>query len=220
MRIREFVDDLLELDITTSKNVDKIESYKHVNIYATNSKVMNKNYIAYAIHPRTREELDKKAGNTQEEAIQSLKDAIDSRDEERSRVSRDAIIDFNVRFATSMLKDPTDEFYAKIVQGPKLVIAGEEMEQYPDLLQSEGFKKSFIRNVKDSEGTTKLPAVQLSGKNAQKVDIVDNGRYVIAQDAEDKDGNRVFDLQFDSVVDNPREKMRIPKPALTIGTKR
>jgi len=218
MRLHEFV--LQELDITSSKNVDKIESYKHVNIYATNQKVMNKHFIAYAIHPRTREELDKQAGGTQEEAIENLKKSIDSRDEERKRVSRDAIIDFNVRFATGMLKDPTETFYAKIIEGPKLVIAGEEMEQYPDLLRSEGFKKSAIRNVKDAEGTTKVPAVPLPGKVAQKADLIDNGRYIIGIDAEDKDGNRVFDLKFDSVVDNPREKMRIPKPALTIGTKR
>jgi len=220
MRIREFVDNLLELNITTSKNVDKIESYKYVNIYATKEKVMDKHYIAYAIHPRTREELDKKAGNTQEEAIQSLKDAIDRLDKERSRVTRDAIVDFNVKFATEMLKDPTDTFYAKIIKGPKLIIAGEEMEQYPDLLKSEGFKKSTIRNLKNSEGSTKLPAIPLKAADAQKADIIDNGRYIIDYNAEDKDGNRVFDLQFDSAVASSREKMRIPKPALTIGTKR
>lgn len=218
MRLHEFI--LKELDITSSKNVDKIESYKHVNIYATTKKVMNKHYIAYAIHPRTRQELDKQAGSSQQQAIDNLKKSIDERDKKRNRVSRDAIIDFNVRFATSMLTEPTEDFYAKIIKGPKLVIAGEEMEQYPDLLKSEGFKKSAIRNVKDAEGTTKLPAVPLPGKQAQQADLIDNGRYVIGIDAEDKDGNRVFDLQFDSVVDNPREKMRIPKPALTIGTKR
>jgi len=221
MRIREFVEDfVVEYDITTSKNVDKIENYKHVDIYARNQKVMDKHYIAYAIRPRDRQELDKQAGATQEEAVEKLKAAIDQRHSQRERITSNAIVDFNVVFAQQMLKDTGEPFYAKIVSGPKLIIANEEFNDEPELLRSEGFSKSSIRNVKSPEGTTKLPAIPLKASEAKKADVIANGRYILTNEDRDDDGHRVFDLVLDSVVDNPRERMFIRKPALTIGTAR
>jgi len=221
MRIREFAEDfVVEYDITTSKNVDKIENYKHVDVYATNQKVMDKHYIAYAIRPRDRKELDKQAGATQEEAVKKLKSAIDERDAGRERIAGAAIVDFNVMFAQQMLKDTSETFYAKIESGPKLVIANEEFYDEPELLRSEGFSKSSIRNVKSPEGTTKLPAIPLTASQSKSADIVANGRYILTNEDRDSDGHRVFDLTLDSVVDNPRERMFIRKPALTVGTAR
>jgi len=221
VRIREFAEDfIVEYDVTTSRHIDKIENYKHVDIYATQQKVMDKYYLAYAVRPRDRQTLDKKPGATQEEAIENLKAAIDERDEKRERVKGNAIVDFNVIFAQQILKDTSETFYAKIESGPKLIIASEEFYDEPELLRSEGFSKSSIRNIKSPEGTTKLPVIPLKATQAQQADIVANGRYILGNEERDNDGHQVFDLTLDSVVDNPKERMFIRKPALTVGTAR
>ena len=221
MRIREFVEDVIvEYSITADKTIDKIENYKHMDIYATNRKVLDRHYIAYAVRPRDRKELDKQAGPTQEEAIQKLKTAIDQRDSQRERITSNAIVDFNVVFAQQILKDPGETFYAKLESGPTLIIANEELNDEPELLRSEGFSKSSIRNIKSPEGTTKLPVIPLKASEAKKADIVANGRYILSNEDRDRDGHRVFDLALDSVVSSPRERMYIKKPALTVGSAR
>jgi hypothetical protein len=111
-------------------------------------------------------------------------------------------------------------FYAKIVSGPKLVIAGPEMMGYPEIMRDEGFKASAIRTYKGGEGTTKLPGVPLSAKAASSANLIANGRYVLGSETIDKDGNRVFNLEFDSVVQASNDKMRLRAPAVTIGTNR
>ena len=94
------------------------------------------------------------------------------------------------------------------------------MMEYPEIMSSEGFKPSAIRTYKGGEGTTKLPAVPLSTSAAVTANLIANGRYVLGNEEIDKDGNRVFNLEFDSVVQDKNEKLRLRAPALTIGTAR
>jgi hypothetical protein len=62
--------------------------------------------------------------------------------------------------------------------------------------------------------------VPLSTSAAVTANLIANGRYVLGNEEIDKDGNRVFDLEFDSVVQDKNEKLRLRAPALTIGTAR
>ena len=94
------------------------------------------------------------------------------------------------------------------------------MEQYPEIMQDEGFKGSTIRNDRDSEGSTKLPGIPLNSKSAAASKLIANGRYVLGSETIDRDGNRVFDLEFDSVVADKGERMRMRAPAFTVGTNR
>ena len=87
-------------------------------------------------------------------------------------------------------------------------------------MQSEGFKRSSIRTTSDSENATKLPAMPLSARANVVAGLIANGRYVLSNEQIDKDGNRIFNLEFDSVVEDPRERMRMGTPAITIATKR
>jgi hypothetical protein len=50
--------------------------------------------------------------------------------------------------------------------------------------------------------------------------LIANGRYVLGDETVDRDGNRVFDLNFDSVVQASNDKMRLRAPAVTVGTNR
>jgi len=202
------------------KNYKHLGTHKRYDVYVTKQKFNNLYFIAIAENPRTLEAKFKAKGNTPQEAVNNLKLEIDKEIDVATKVSGQAILDFNVEFAKDILELSTDVFYAKIIAGPRLVIAGPEMMEYPDIMRDEGFKPSAIRTYNGGEGTTKLPGVPLSSKSAASANLIANGRYVLGNEEIDKDGNRVFELNFDSVVQAKNDRMRLRTPALTVGTNR
>ena len=208
------------LDPRSNKNFEQLDNYENYEIFRTKKKFKDQYFIAQAIHPRTRKIVAKASDPSRNGAEAKLHAEIDKLSTERKRVTGNATVDFNVEFARQILSEPGETFFAKIVAGPKLVIAGSEMLEYPDIMKDEGFKSSAIRNVNSPEGTTRLPSIPLSSKQAVVADVVANGRYIVGNQSTDKDGNLVFDLKFDSEVYDKGDKVRIKKPALTIGTNR
>ena len=204
----------------SDKKYDYSGTHKRYEVYVSKQKFNNLYFIAVAENPRTLEAKFKAKGNNPQEAVNNLKLEIDKEIDVATKVSGQAILDFNVEFAKDILEMSTDVFYAKIIVGPRLVIAGPEMMEYPDIMRDEGFKPSAIRTYKGGEGTTKLPGVQLSSKAAAAANLIANGRYVLGNETVDKDGNRVFELNFDSVVQAKNDRMRLRAPALTVGTNR
>jgi hypothetical protein len=204
----------------SEKGYTKLDSYKRYDVYVSKQKFNNLYYIAVAENPRSLTANFKAKGKNPQEAVQNLHAEVDKEIDVATKVSGRAIIDFNVDFVRDIMELSTDTFYAKIISGPKLVLAGPEMMEYPEIMSSEGFKSSAIRTYKGGEGTTKLPAVPLSTSAAVTANLIANGRYVLGNEEIDKDGNRVFDLEFDSVVQDKNEKLRLRAPALTIGTAR
>ena len=202
------------------KKYEHLGTHKRYEVYVTKQKFNNLYFIAIAENPRTLESKFKAKGNTPQEAVNNLKLEIDKEIDVATKVSGQAILDFNVDFVKDILEMSSDTFYAKIVAGPRLVIAGPEMMEYPEIMRDEGFKPSAIRTYKGGEGTTKLPGVPLSSKSAMAANLIANGRYVLGNEELDKDGNRVFELNFDSVVQASNDKMRLRAPALTVGTNR
>jgi hypothetical protein len=195
-------------------------TYKRYSVFVSKQKFNNLHYIAVAENPRTLDAKFKAKGKSADEALNKLKDEIDKEIDVATKVSGQAILDFNVDFVKDILEMSSSVFYAKIVAGPKLVIAGPEMMEYPEIMQDEGFKASAIRTYKGGEGTTKLPGVPLSAKAASSLNLIANGRYILGNETIDKNGNRVFNLEFDSVVQAQNDKMRLRAPAVTVGTKR
>ena len=204
----------------SNKAYQSVEAYKRYDVYVSRKKFNNIAFIAVAENPRTRDISFKAKGNTQQEAVDNLKAEIDREIDTATKVSGQATLDFNVDFVKAILELSADTFYAKIIPGPRLVIAGSEMLQYPDIMRSEGFKPSSIRTSNSTEGTTPLPGVPLSSKAAVAANLIANGRYVLGDETVDRDGNRVFDLNFDSVVQASNDKMRLRAPAVTVGTNR
>ena len=205
---------------SSDKAYQSVEAYKRYDVYVSRKKFNNIAFIAVAENPRTRDTAFKARGNTPQEAVDNLKAEIDREIDVATKVSGQATLDFNVDFVKDILELSADTFYAKIIPGPQLVIAGSEMLQYPDIMKSEGFKPSTIRTSSSSEGTTPLPGVPLSPKAAMAANLIANGRYVLGDETVDRDGNRVFDLNFDSVVQASNDKMRLRAPAVTVGTNR
>jgi hypothetical protein len=195
-------------------------TFKRYQMYVSKEKFNKLYFIAVAENPRTLDAKFKAKGNSPQEAIDALKVEVEKEIDVATKVSGQATLDFNVDFVREILEMSTDTFYAKIISGPKLVIAGSEMTEYPDIMRDEGFKSSTIRTYKGGEGTTKLPGVPLNSKAASSANLIANGRYVLGTEQVDKDGNRVFDLEFDSVVQASNDKMRLRAPAVTVGTNR
>ena len=212
-------DNISELKIANDNYYQSMGEHENFLIYVT-KKPFRDRYVALAVHPRTEDEIVKVPGATKEQAVTNAKEKLDQLLSLRRRASGNAIIDFNVKFAQQLLVSPDSPFFAKITAGPQLVIAGTEMEQYPEIMSSEGFKRSGIRNVRSPEGTTRLPSIAMTGKEIAGTDLVANGRYIIGKESTDKDGNRVYDLIHDSTVRDKGEKVRINQPALTVGSQR
>ena len=208
------------LDPRSNKNFEQLENYADYEIFRTKKKFKDQYFIAQAVHPRTRKIIAKASDESRNGAETKLHAELDKLSSERKQVTGKAVVDFNVEFAKQILTEPGETFYAKIIPGPKLVIAGPEMLEYPEIMKDEGFKKSAIRNVNSPEGTTRLPGIPLTAKQASATNLVANGRYLIGNQSTDKDENLVFDLQFDSQVYDKGDRVRIKKPALTVGTDR
>jgi hypothetical protein len=122
------------------------------------------------------------------------------------------------------LADPRQTFYAKLenIKGqPKLIIAGTDIVNDPELLAAGDFKRSALRNQVDDQGSaTPLPGIPLTAKSLRAGDWIANGRYTVGNESTDSDGNRVFDLTYHSTAHTKSDKLRLNQPAFTLGTAR
>jgi hypothetical protein len=216
----EKVDEYISMG--SDKNYQEAEPYKNYRIYVRKKPFGSTGM--YTAHT----EIDRKEfmgkGQSQEEAVQAIRDRIDFVLNAQRKVTGSSTIDFNVKFATDLLADPRQTFYAKLenINGePKLVIASPEVAGDPELLAAGDFKRSALRNQPDEEGrATPLPGIPLTAKGLRSGDWIANGRYTVGKETQDRDGNRVFDLTYHSTAHTKSDKLRLNQPAFTLGTAR
>jgi hypothetical protein len=216
----EQVDEYISMG--SDKNYVEAEPYKNYRIYVRKKPFGTTGM--YTAHT----EIDRKEfmgkGSSQEEAVQAIQDRIDFVLNAQKKVTGSSTIDFNVKFATDLLADPRQTFYAKLenINGePKLVIAGSDIASDPELLAAGDFKRSALRNqVDDSGRATPLPGIPLTAKGLRSGDWIANGRYTVGKETLDQDGNRVFDLTYHSTAHTKSDKLRLNQPAFTLGTAR
>jgi hypothetical protein len=210
------------ISMGSDKNYMEAEPYKNYKIYVRKKPFGNTGI--YTAHT----EVDRKEfmgkGSSQEEAVQAIRDRIDFVLNAQKKVTGSSTIDFNVKFATDLLADPRQTFYAKLenVKGqPKLIIAGTDIVNDPELLAAGDFKRSALRNQVDDQGrATPLPGIPLTAKSLRAGDWIANGRYTVGNESTDSDGNRVFDLTYHSTAHTKSDKLRLNQPAFTLGTAR
>ena len=201
---------------SSDKRYSEVGKHKIYTIYVGKKKFNDAvGFIAVAVNPRTNKG-PKANGATQQEAVEKLKSEIDKEIDIAQKISGAATIDFNVDFKRDILELSDLPFYAKIIPGPRLVIAGKEMEQYPEIMKDEGFKKSSLRSDKGN----KLPMISLTASSAKAINIIANGRYILGNETIDRDGNRIFDLDFDSQVAGKGDMAFLRTPGFTVGTAR
>jgi hypothetical protein len=202
-------------------------AYKGLNISVSKTKVKPP-YIAIVTSPATSKEVLRTGGDTEQEALDSAKQAVDKREADAPKISASGqtSILFNTPSNDELLKDPSayNDFYAKISKdqnGPTLVI-GNEIYGAADL-EADGFRRSDRRNP-EKAGKDALPqvAVNASNKTLAQMGIKMNGRYTMDIEGkyEDDKGHTVYPLQFQSITIHAGDKERMKKPGLTIGMKR
>jgi hypothetical protein len=210
------------ISMGSDKNFTEAEPYKNYRIYVRKKPFGTTGM--YTAHT----EIDRKEfmgkGPSQEEAVQDIRDRIDFVLNAQRKVTGSSTIDFNVKFATDLLADPKQTFYAKLenINGePKLVIASADVASDPELLAAGDFKRSALRNQPDDQGgATPLPGIPLTAKGLRSGDWIANGRYTVGKETQDRDGNRVFDLTYHSTAHTKSDKLRLNQPAFTLGTAR
>lgn len=202
-----------------------VEDYKNYPIYVTKEPFVNKStgekfFIGFT---RIGKNEFKEKGNTADDAVSNIKSKIDNILNVSTKATAGATLDFNVKFATGILGDPRESFFAKVVNingEPKLVIAGDDMLSFGRELAQLGFKPSALRVNSESERGTPLPSISYSKNQIAPTGLIANGRYVIGDMQLDKDGNKVYDLTYHSTAHTKSDKMRLSAPALTVGTNR
>ena len=160
----EQVDEYISMG--SDKNFVEADPYKNYRIYVRKKPFGTTGM--YTAHT----EIDRKEfmgkGPSQEEAVQDIRDRIDFVLNAQRKVTGSSTIDFNVKFATDLLADPKQTFYAKLenINGePKLVIASADVASDPELLAAGDFKRSALRNQQDDQcRATPLPGIPLTAK--------------------------------------------------------
>lgn len=185
-------------------------------------------YGAAARH-RVERTFIRASGKTPEEAKSNLFKKIDDTTKELPHIKNKSMIDFNTAFVRKIKGQPLS--WAKIIPGPKLVVAGKVMTEILNDVaaskiphskikgdQFDGFKKVSNRQAHTNAGDTFYPTFLVTPQEAH--DLIANGRYQIENEEQDKDGNLVFDLTFVNVVRMSNEKFFLSGPGLTVGTSR
>lgn len=217
--LRPFLDslgedtNLREFDVRNNKKYSKAETYKGYEIYVSIDPVLQGQHMAVA-YDRAGKEAFRGKGRVPEQAANMIKDTIDGRQKSASKVQGNATIDFNAQFSREILEPGMDKIYAKIVAGPKLIIANSEYYDDADALSQMGFKATAFRNKNG------LLAIGMTAKQTQGAELVANGRYYVGDKSYDEFENVVYDLDFHSVVNDKNEKYSLGKPGLTVATRR
>ena len=203
--------------------------YKGLNISVSKTKV-NPPYVAVVTSPATSKEVLRTGGDTEQAALDSAKQAVDKREADAPNIlaGGQTSILLNVPSNDELLKDPTiyNTIYAKISKdnnGPTLVI-GNEVYGAADL-EADGFVRSYDRRMKrkrDSEEALPQIMFNASNKTLSQLGIKMNGRYTLDIEGKYRNDNEhtVYPLQFQGSTIHAGDKLRMSRPALTIGATR
>ena len=201
--------------------------YKGLNISVSKTKVKPP-YIAVVTSPATGKEVARTGGDTEQAALDSAKQAVDKREADAPKISAggQTSILLNTPSNDELLKDPSmyNNIYAKISKdrnGPTLVI-GNEVYGTADL-EADGFVKSYDRRRKrDREEALPQVMFNASNKTLSQMGIKMNGRYSLDVDGKYRDDSEhmVYPLQFQGSTVHTGDKLRMNRPALTIGATR
>jgi len=203
--------------------------YKGLNISVSKTKVKPP-YIAVVTSPATGKEVARTGGDTEQAALDSAKQAIDKREADAPKISAggQTSILLNTPSNDELLKDPSmyNNVHAKISKdrnGPTLVI-GNEVYGAADL-EADGFVRSYDRRMKKNRDSEEaLPQVMFNASNKilSQIGIKMNGRYTLDTEGKYKDDNEhtVYPLQFQGSTVHAGDKLRMNRPALTIGATR
>lgn len=152
---------------------------------------------------------------TDKDAVADAESWITKGGDAKQQATSNVTIDFNVDFAKEFSPEG-ETFYATIDSDkgvPTLIVSTEPQQ---------GFKTSHIRTQahKVGAGTTKLPTISLSAKEANNVGLQANGRYILGPKDPIDDHVTMFPLIFQNIVQGKGDMMKMGKPGLTVAHNR
>jgi hypothetical protein len=222
MKINEIIQ-LDEFNVRRSGSHEKITTYQHYDIFV--NKKPNQRGVFTSSPMRGDVEYSELRGEarSKQDAINMSKEKIDDIVSKAERISSSATININVDFVRQELEASTrtesgDTFYAKLDQGPSLIVANEE---WGDDAKDLGFKKVVYKKMRSDTGTSFTGAVfAMPSRSIASLDLVRHGRYVIGSVRSDKDGNYIFPLEFHSVAAASNDPLKLGVPALGVNPNR
>ena len=171
--------------------------------------------VAWQVQDKKGEVKFRSQSGTDKDAVQDAEAWINKGGDAKQAATSNVTIDFNVDFAKEFAPEG-DNFYAAIDSDngtPMLILS---------LEQQQGFKKSHIRTQahKQTAGTTRLPAITMTAKEANAVGLQANGRYMLGAKDEIDQNTAMFPLIFQSIVQGKGDMMKMGKPGLTVAHNR
>ncbi len=171
--------------------------------------------VVWQVQDKKGEVKFRSEATTDKDAVQDAEAWINKGGDVKQAATSNVTIDFNVDFAKEFSPDG-DTFYATIDKDgntPMLIVSTEPQK---------GFKTSHVRTQahKMSSGTTKLPTITLSAKEANAVGLQANGRYILGPKDPIDDHVTMFPLIFQSIVQGKGDMMKMGKPGLTVAHNR
>lgn len=161
-------------------------------------------------------------GMTQSQAIEQARDWIikQSRPDEKDY---DRYKGFNINLNAQFIQQYYDEksgawFKLDNDGGPVLVMANPEwVATFPSDLKDLKFQKATARSSIKNPGEARDYGFPVSPAIVKQLQLIPNGRYTLKDPREDKDGNSIWTLDYDSRTQSPRDKVRLGEPALTVA---
>lgn len=171
--------------------------------------------VVWQVQDKKGEVKHRSEATTDKDAVQDAEAWINKGGDAKQAATSNVTIDFNVDFAKEFAPEG-DVFYAAIDSdnGTPVLIFSTEPQQ--------GFKKSHVRTQahKQTAGTTRLPAITMTAKEANAVGLQANGRYMLGAKDPIDDHTAMFPLIFQSIVQGKGDMMKMGKPGLTVAHNR
>lgn len=213
------IDDFLNENIRSNKNY-KHEEYKTYEISVSLQPVVPNKHMAYAYRNNKEITALRSNGSSFEEAMRNIKEKIDSLEIKNEKLNTNTTANLNVAFLNEIIYrffnkkiQIGDKIYAKIIEGPKLVIPNHNSIIYlSEILEKEGFipvqpkKSGYVFQIRKSI--------------VKSLDLISHGRYLLEDPKVDEEGNLVYNMKYHSTVDNPRDIYRFTEPAIGVNPSR
>lgn len=161
--------------------------------------------------------IEKKRGESMsdKEAVHDAEEWIKSGGGVKQEFSGVVTLDFNAAFAKEFAPEG-ETIYATVSSdnGTPMLYVSTKSEN--------GLKPSIVRTQKSKEGagTTKLPKITLSSKEANAAGLVPHGRYILGSKNVIDDNTEIFPLIYQSTVQGKGDIVRTGNPGLTVAVDR
>lgn len=168
--------------------------------------------VAWQVMDKNGEIKHKGESMSDKEAVGAAEEWINQGGGTKQTSNSNVTIDFNVDFAKQFAPGG-EQFHASIDtdKGVPILILS--------TMPQKGLKNSHIRTQADktTSGTTRLPVITMSAKEANASGLQPNGRYILGDKDPIDNDTAMFPLIYQGTVQGKGDMMKLGKPGLTVA---